>query len=47
MDQRLNTVIQSIQKEFRGNISPGSRFYVEVDIGKRAEALGFSEIGEK
>lgn len=45
MDCRLAAVIQSVSDEFKDLLSPGSRFYLEVDIGRRAETLGFSEIG--
>jgi hypothetical protein len=47
MDQRLAAVIQSLKDEFGDEISPESRFYVEVNIGKRAESLGFTEMVDK
>ena len=45
MSNSLATVIQSLNDEFKEQISPASRFYVEVDIGKRAKNLGFAETG--
>ena len=47
MDDRLTAVIQSLNDEFQESISPGSRYYLEIDIGKRADKLGFPEIGNK
>lgn len=43
LDETLNT----ISDEFAGQISETSRFYVEVDIGEKAETLGFSDIGKR
>jgi hypothetical protein len=34
-------------EEFRGKISNASRFYLEVDIGKQAEKLGYPHIKQK
>ena len=47
MDKRLAAVIESLNIEFKDRIIPDSRFYMEVDIGKRADLLGFSEIGSR
>ena len=47
MDHHLAAVLQSLVEEFEDNISAGSRFYVEVDIGKRAESLGFADLGKR
>ena len=44
MDNHLNQIIQSLNDEFGDRISPDSRFYMEVDIGKRAASLGFTEL---
>lgn len=47
MDERLAAIIESLNDEFEERISPGSRFYMEVDIGKQAEKLGFDEVGSR
>ena len=47
MEKALVAVLESLEKEYRQQISPGSRFYLEVDIGKRAETLGFKEAGDR
>ena len=47
MSNDLGEVLAKTGEEFRGKISNASRFYLEVDIGKQAEKLGFSRIKEK
>lgn len=43
----LDDVIEKIGETYREDISEGSRFYVEVNIGKQAEKLGHREIQQK
>ena len=45
MSNLLAEVIESLNDEFKDQMSPASRFYKEVDIGKRAEQLGFPSAG--
>jgi hypothetical protein len=47
MKRHLNEVLESIAEEYGGNILDGSRHYLEVDIGKRAEVLGYPKLKEK
>ena len=47
MDDHLIEVLSSIGDEFREAISNSSRFYREVDIGKRAEKLGLNDVGSR
>ena len=47
MDNRLAAVLQSLKDEYGDEISPNSRFYVEINIGKRAESLGFTDTAGK
>jgi hypothetical protein len=47
MKRHLNEVLESIVAEYGGNILAGARHYLEVDIGKRAEVLGYPELEEK
>jgi len=47
MKRHLSEVLESIVKECGGNILAGARHYLEVDIGKRAEVLGYPELKEK
>ncbi|MBI9083168.1 MAG: hypothetical protein JEZ11_06180 [Desulfobacterales bacterium] len=42
MKHALNRVIGDIEDQFMDEIEPGSKFYLEVDIGKRAEQMGLS-----
>ena len=37
-------MIEKIGETYRDRIQSGSRFYVEVNIGEQAEALGYSDI---
>ena len=47
MDKKLADVLLKIGNEFRDEISMGSRFYLEVDIGKQASKCGHYELEEK
>jgi hypothetical protein len=47
MDQRLDQTLRAIGKEYESKIAASSRNYLEVDIGRRAAQLGFSDIEEK
>jgi hypothetical protein len=47
MKRHLNEVLESIAEEHGGNILAGARDYLEVDIGKRAEVLGYPELEDK
>lgn len=47
MNTYLRQILASIGDEYKGRIGQGTRFYLEVDIGKRAESLGFSDLSER
>jgi len=48
MDRKpLDDVLAKIGETYREHIQNGSRFYLEVNIGKQAEALGYGDITEK
>lgn len=47
MNNHLDTVLANIGETYKDRIGEGSRFYVEVDIGKRGEALGFEDVRER
>jgi hypothetical protein len=47
VENPIAEIILNLSEEFEGEISPDSRFYVEVDIGKRAESLGFSQLKDR
>ena len=47
MNKNLDAVLANIGEEYQDRIGDGSRFYVEVDIGKRADALGFADVKER
>jgi hypothetical protein len=46
MNKNLHKVFSSIADEYRTEIFDGARNYVEIDIGKRAEELGYAELGD-
>ena len=46
MDEKLTDVIKRIGDEFSGQVAADSRFYLEVDIGKRAAVYGYPELEE-
>lgn len=47
MSNQLREVLTIIGEEFREEISEESGIFLEVDIGKQAEKLGFANIVEK
>jgi len=47
MATELDTIIAGIDEEFKSMIGAESRNYLEVNIGNRAEALGYAELKEK
>lgn len=47
MNNRLNKVLDIIGEEYKEKIQKGSRHYLEVSIGKRAEKLGHTDLKEK
>lgn len=47
MNSNLNKVLDSIAEEYRNDVSSGARNYIEIDIGKRAEALGYPELKQR
>jgi len=47
MDQHLDQTLRAIGKDYENKIALTSRNYLEVDIGRRAAQLGFSDIEEK
>ncbi len=44
MKRHLNEVFDSSAEAYGVNILVGSRHYLEVDIGKRAEVLGYPKL---
>ena len=47
MRTKLSDVLDAINAEFKGKIQKGSRHYLEVNIGARAEKLGLYDLGDK
>lgn len=43
MNRNLDNILTGIAEEFRSNISENSRYYLEVDIGKHAGKMGYSD----
>jgi hypothetical protein len=46
MSNELGEVLTKIGEDYKEDISSESRFYVEVDIGEKAEDLGYSDLKE-
>jgi hypothetical protein len=46
MTNQLNEVLAKIGDDYKGNIQDDSRYYLEISIAKKAEELGFAEVGE-
>jgi len=47
MSNNLDEVLTNISEQYKEDISSGSRFCLEVDIGKRAQEMGYSDVKEK
>ncbi|MDY6953521.1 MAG: hypothetical protein SWE60_18590 [Thermodesulfobacteriota bacterium] len=47
MRSNLDEVLTNIGEQYKEDISDDSRFYLEIDIGKRAEELGYADVKEK
>ena len=47
MNAKLNEVLNLIGDEYKGKIQKGSRHYLEVSIGERAEKLGHTDLKKK
>ena len=43
---KLNEVLTRIGEDYRENIQDDSRNYLEISIAKKAEELGFAEVGD-
>jgi len=46
MNNMLDLILKHIAEGFQADIAEGSRNYVEVDIGKQAGILGFSDLAK-
>lgn len=47
MDENLDRVLEGMGAEYGDMVLPGARHYMEVNIGKRADSLGFPDLAEK
>lgn len=47
MDKHLDETLRAISNDYVNKISQASRFYVEVDIGKRGQRLGFPDVKKR
>jgi hypothetical protein len=47
MSNKLSDVLTHMADEYRDEISSDSEIYLELDIGKEAEKLGYSDIAKK
>ena len=44
MNEHLKETLKRIGEDFKGTIVKGSRYYIEVDIGKTGADLGFDDV---
>ena len=47
MRDSLDKTLATIGEQYANQISTSSRHYLEVDIGRQAQHLGFADVGEK
>ncbi len=47
MANHLDETLDAIGRDFKHQIAVTSRFFLEVDIGRRASQLGFTDIEQK
>lgn len=47
MNKDLDKILQKIAEKFGDQICAGARNYLEIDIGKQAEMMGYSHLKEK
>jgi hypothetical protein len=47
MKKHLDKILESITEEYRNNMLDNARHYLEVNIGERAESIGYPELKEK
>ena len=43
----IDEVIENIRHTYRDHIKNGARHYIEVNIGKQAQAMGYQDIQQK
>lgn len=47
MKDNLNQILVNIADEYKENIDGDSRHYLEINIGRKAAELGFTEAGQR
>lgn len=47
MNETIDRVLLSIGKYYESDIQPDSRYYLEVNIGKKADQLGITGVSER
>lgn len=47
MKNRLDQILYGLQDKYGNNISGNGRHYMEVNIGKEAEALGYTDVKDQ
>ncbi len=47
MNTKLDDLLLKISDEYRENLQADARNYLEVDLGRRAEKLGYADLTEK
>lgn len=47
MSKQLTEIINRLATTYGNDISPGSRFIIEIDLGGEAERMGYGELGRR
>ncbi|MGD9213780.1 MAG: hypothetical protein PVJ84_03155 [Desulfobacteraceae bacterium] len=47
MDNRINELIEHVEKTYGNKMQRGARHYMEVDLAEHARKLGYADLGEK
>jgi len=47
MNNDIKKILQLLEEEYKDNISANARNYIEVNLGEKAESLGFDTLREK
>jgi hypothetical protein len=47
MDKRVVELLDRIGETFWGQVQKGARHYMEVNIGRLADQMGYADLGEK
>ncbi len=47
MDQRIDEILEHVEKTYGSKIQRGARHYMEVSLAEEARRLGFADLGDQ